>query len=71
MKKQTYHAPEIKTVEFKVESGFQQSSLQARHGAGLSEFFNGGDQYTQQHYGRMTSSDGNGSTWGTFGSNNQ
>lgn len=65
MKKQTYHAPEIKTVEFKVEIGFQQS-LQARHGAGLSEFFTNG-QYTQQHYGRMET----GNNWGTFGSNNQ
>lgn len=66
MKKLTYSAPEIKAVEFKVEAGFN-NSIQARDGQGLTELLGGnGQNQTQQHFGRMTGSDGEGSTWGTF-----
>lgn len=65
MKKLTYSAPEIKTVEFKVEAGFN-NSIQARDGQGLLSLDGYNESHTQQHFGRMTGSDGEGSTWGTF-----
>lgn len=65
MKKLTYSAPEIKTVEFKVEAGFN-NSIQARDGQGLLSLNGYNQNQTQQHFGRMTGSDGEGSTWGTF-----
>lgn len=65
MKKLNYQAPEIKSVEFKVEEGFQ-NSLQARDGNGLLPLDGYNQNQTLQHFGRMTGSDGEGSTWGTF-----
>lgn len=61
MQKKLYVAPEIKTVEFKVEAGFN-NSIQARNGEGLLSLDGYNQTQNQQHFGRMTQ----GNDWGTF-----